>query len=314
MAIDESPLHVLLSALPYQIYPLLALLTVPLMALIGREYGPMARAQRRFLDEEEDAVEVAPSSARPEAGSATVLAPLCTVMLVLAVLFVGYAVWVGSPPGAWVRQSLLAAYLAGTAVCATLLARQGIFGPGRSLGVFAGGMVPMLRIAAILLLAWSLGDVCESLGTGQTLAALFDRALPVGLLPTLLFVVGALFSLSTGSSWGTFALLLPVAIPVAHQTGIPMPLALAAVLSGGIFGDHCSPVSDTTVLSSMATGCEHAAHVNTQLGYAVVTGCSAFVGFVIAGTTGWMGAIAIAAVLQLVLVVGLMRLLGRTAV
>jgi len=73
-------------------------------------------------------------------------------------------------------------------------------------------------------------------------------------------------------------------------------------------------VSDTTVLSSMATGCEHAAHVNTQLGYAVVTGCSAFVGFVIAGTTGWMGAIAIAAVLQLVLVVGLMRLLGRTAV
>jgi len=313
LGLAETPLQALVGALPFQLYPLLALLTVPVMALMGREYGPMARAQRRFLAAGSVRQE-ASRPGEPRVGSATVLAPLGTVMLVLAVLFTFHTMQLGRLPGPQVRQSLLLAYLAGTAVCAVLLARQGIFGPLRSLRVFAGGMPPMLRIVAILLLAWSLGDVCATLGTGETLAAVFDRALPVGLLPATLFALGAVFSLSTGSSWGTFALLLPIAIPVAFETGVPIHLAIAAVLSGGIFGDHCSPVSDTTVLSSMATGCEHAAHVNTQLGYAAVTGAVALLGFVIAGTTGWIGTIGIVAVLQVAVVVGLMRVFGEVGV
>ncbi len=307
--VETPPLTVLMQALPFQIYPLLALATVPLMAVIGREYGPMARVQARYLKRPEAAQEM--EVEHIEVGARVVLGPLATVMAVLAVMFTIFATRLGTLPGAQVRWSLLAAYGAGTLVAATLLVRAGRFGWARSGATFLRGTVPMLRIVAILLLAWSLGDVCETIGTGNTVAALFDRALPVGTLPALLFLAGGLFALSTGSSWGTFALLLPVAIPVAAQTGAPMPIAVAAVLSGGIFGDHCSPVSDTTVLSSMATGCDHASHVNTQLGYALLTGFSALVGFVGAGFTGWYGSVVLALLLQIALVTGAMRLWGR---
>ena len=311
LGIERTPLGALLAALPFQIYPLLALATVPLMAGIGREFGPMAKAQQRRLEEHEQGAqeEALPSAA--SAGAAMVLAPLGTVLGVLAVLFTIFALRLGTLPGAQVRWSLLAAYGAGTVVSALLLLRAGVFGLGRSGATFMGGTVPMLRIVAILVLAWSLGDVCEILGTGRTVAALFEHSIPTGLLPALLFLAGGVFALSTGSSWGTFALLLPVAIPVAVETGLPLPIAVGAVLSGGIFGDHCSPVSDTTVLSSMATGCEHAAHVNTQLVYAMLTGASATVGFLIAGFTGWWGSIMVAALLQAALVMGVMGLWGR---
>lgn len=311
LGVEQTPMTALMSALPFQLYPLLALLTVPLMALLGREYGPMARAQQRFEDSDESPQPTAVASGEARAGAATVLAPLGTVLLVLALLFGVSIVRLGSLPGPQVRQALLAAYLTGTLVCALLLVRRGILGLGRSSRAFVAGVLPMWRIVVILVLAWSLGDVCETLGTGQTLAAVFDRALPIGLLPALLFLAGGVFALSTGSSWGTFALLLPVGLSVAHQTGSSMPIAIAAVLSGGIFGDHCSPVSDTTVLSSMATGCDHAAHVNTQLSYALLTGTTALCGFLVAGFTGWSGTIVLAALLQVALVVLVMRVFGR---
>ena len=133
------------------------------------------------------------------------------------------------------------------------------------------------------------------------------------IVAAVVFVLGGLFALSTGSSWGTFALLMPIAIPVAHETGASLPVTLAAVLSGGIFGDHCSPVSDTTILSSMASGCTHADHVNTQLVYALTTGATAFVGFVVAGLTGFHGTIAIVLVLQVLITVGLTWFLGAPA-
>jgi Na+/H+ antiporter NhaC len=314
LGIEQAPLGALMAALPFQIYPLLALATVPLMAVIGREFGPMARAQARGLAQ---AQAHPPSRAAqhegPSPGAAVVLAPLGTVLVVLAVMFAVFLARLGTLPGAQVRWSLLAAYGAGTLVAAGLLARAGLLGLRRSGATFLGGTVPMLRIVAILVLAWSLGDVCETIGTGRTMAALFEHSLPSGLLPATLFLAGGAFALSTGSSWGTFALLLPVAIPVAFEAGVPMPIAVAAVLSGGIFGDHCSPVSDTTVLSSMACGCEHAAHVNTQLPYALLTGASATAGFLIAGFTSSYGALAVAASLQVALVVGVMRAWGREA-
>ncbi len=305
LGVEQSPLQALLAALPFQIYPLLALATVPLMALIGRELGPMARAQRR-----QRAPAAVTLTTTPAGGTAMVLAPLGTVLVVLAVMFTAFALQLGTLPGAQVRWSLLTAYGAGTAVSVLLLWRADIFGPGRSAGTFLQGTVPMLRIVAILVLAWSLGDVCDTLGTGRTVAALFERSLPVALLPALLFLAGGVFALSTGSSWGTFALLMPVAIPAAIETGTPLPIVVGAVLSGGIFGDHCSPVSDTTVLSSMATGCKHADHVNTQLPYALMTGCSAWLGFLLAGATGWWGSVLVALVLQVTLVSAAMWVLG----
>ena len=104
-----------------------------------------------------------------------------------------------------------------------------------------------------------------------------------GIMPMVIFIVGAFVGFSTGSSWGVWAITMPIALPVAAQFGIPMELMIGACLSGGVFGDHCSPISDTTILASTAAGADHIQHVRTQLPYALtVGGCSA-VGFLIGG-------------------------------
>jgi Na+/H+ antiporter NhaC len=137
---------------------------------------------------------------------------------------------------------------------------------------------PTLGFACVLLFeAWMIGAVCEDLGTGDYLVALLADALAPTLLPVLLFVVAALVAFATGSSWSTMAILLPNAVPLASALGAESALgagtmvviAVGAVLDGAVFGDHCSPISDTTVLSSVASGCDHLDHVRTQAPYAL---------------------------------------------
>lgn len=312
LGLDREPLGAFLGAIPFQMYPVLALVTVPVMAFTARDWGPMARAQRRHHPV---AVEEPPTGddSRPTPSSRVVLIPLATLLLTLLCLFTVFAIDLGSLPGEKVRLSLALAYLTATAVAAALLRREGIFSWRQSFRAFLDGTGRMVLICAILLLAWSLGDVCELLHTGEYLATAIDGLLRPGLLPAVVFVLAAVFSLATGSSWGTFALLLPIAIPVAHYSGAPLAVTTAAVLSGGIFGDHCSPISDTTVLSSMATGCRHADHVNTQLPYAAVTGGVALLGFVLAGLTGSALALGAALIVQVGLVIGLAQTVGVPA-
>ena len=308
LGLPHTPLEGFLHALPFQLYPVLALSTVPLLVLSGREWGPMARAQRRLRREEREEEQTA--TAATGGGSRTVLIPLATVLLMLGGCFALFLAQRGRLGGAEVRLVLLLAYLSGAVVCALLLKRAGLQAPAQAFQRFLQGMGGMVYIALILLLAWSLGDVCELLGTGSYVAGIFDRALHPGLLPALVFALGAVFSLATGSSWGTFALLLPIAIPVAQQAGAPLWITIGAALSGGVFGDHCSPVSDTTILSSMSSGCAHADHVNTQIPYAAVTGGVALLGFLAAGLLGWTWILLPALVLQLSLVALLARRFG----
>ncbi len=310
--VGVEPLDACLRALPYQLYPILALLTVPVLALTGLEYGPMARAQERALATRDQGAAVADDSGA-RASARAVLIPLAVLLATLTGLFLFFGIREGGLPGAKVRLSLMLAYLVATAVCALILTREDVATLRQSWQHVLQGMGKLIFVVLILLLAWSLGDVCELLGTGTYVAGFFDRALHPGLLPALVFVLGAVFSLSTGSSWGTFALLMPVAIPVALETGAPLYPTIAAVLSGGIFGDHCSPVSDTTVLSSMATGCEHADHVNTQLVYAALTGLTALAGFLVVGFTGSAWVILGAVVVQIVAVITVTRVFGRPA-
>ena len=107
--------------------------------------------------------------------------------------------------------------------------------------------------------------------------------LPLFTVPAIVFIAGAFVSFTTGTSWGTFALLVPIAIPIALNLGLPPSLMLAAVLGGGVFGDHCSPVSDTTAVSSLAAGCDILDHVRTQLPYALVCGVITVVAYLVMG-------------------------------
>ena len=147
----------------------------------------------------------------------------------------------------------------------------------------------MLLAIVILVLAWGLGGVTEALGTGTFLADLIGGSLSLQLLPVLVFLVAAATSFATGTSWGTMAILFPVVIPLAVAMGAGVGFdggehytillgAISSIMAGAIFGDHCSPISDTTVLSSMASGCDHVDHVRTQIPYALMI---ALVGMVV---------------------------------
>jgi len=132
------------------------------------------------------------------------------------------------------------------------------------------GISEMIPIALILLLAFLIGDVIKLLGTANYLAEIMNGNIPPMLLPLLIFIVSALTSFSTGTSWGTFSIMMPIALALGATFDIYLPLMIGAVISGGIFGDHVSPISDTTIISSMASGCDHIEHVRTQMPYALI--------------------------------------------
>ncbi len=153
----------------------------------------------------------------------------------------------------------------------------------------------MIVAVAILLLAWSLSAVCDGLGTAGYLIEISREVLSARLLPLVVFVLAAAVSFATGTSWGTMAILMPLVYPLGHQLPLEAGLgaatslhihlaAVSAVLAGAVFGDHCSPISDTTILSSLATGSDHVDHVKTQLPYALsVAGVAALCGYVPVG-------------------------------
>jgi Na+/H+ antiporter NhaC len=148
---------------------------------------------------------------------------------------------------------------------------------------FMKGAGALLPISAILLLALALGDVAGILRTGDYVASLVGANIPVVLLAPLIFLTSAFIAFSVGSSWGTFAIMIPIAIPIAVNLDLPLPLYLGAAISGAIFGDHSSPISDTTVVASMAAATDHIDHVRTQLPYALVAAAFATAGFLLLG-------------------------------
>ncbi|WP_294008494.1 Na+/H+ antiporter NhaC family protein, partial [uncultured Methanobrevibacter sp.] len=151
-----------------------------------------------------------------------------------------------------------------------------------------GGMKTIVITGVILLLAWSLGGVIGDVGTAAYLVGVLKNTLPQFIVPTLIFILGALISFATGTAYGTMSILMPLAIPLAWAVSSgDMSFTIvctSGVLTGAIFGDHCSPISDTTILSSMGTSCNHIDHVQTQIYYAVFVACVAiFIGYIPAG-------------------------------
>jgi Na+/H+ antiporter NhaC len=123
----------------------------------------------------------------------------------------------------------------------------------------------------------------KSLGTGVYISGLVAQSLPLWLIPAMLFLAGALISFTTGTSWGTFAILIPIGMPLVVNLDLPPALILAAILGGGVFGDHCSPISDTTAVSAVAAGCDLLEHTKTQLPYALIAAGLALIGYLVMG-------------------------------
>jgi len=144
------------------------------------------------------------------------------------------------------------------------------------------GMGEMLPVTMILLFAIFIGKVIGDLGTAEYLANILHGNISPLFIPVLIFLVSSLTAFSTGTSWGTFSIMMPIGLSLGAAMGLDIPLVIAAVISGGIFGDHASPISDTTIISSMAAGCDHVEHVRTQIPYALIGGVLAAIAFIIA--------------------------------
>jgi len=144
------------------------------------------------------------------------------------------------------------------------------------------GLSELLPLVTIVLFSLTLGASLKELGTGLFIAGFVGEHLPLIFVVPMLFIAGGIISFSTGTSWGTFAILIPIGVPLIQSLGLPPSLVIAAILGGGVFGDHCSPISDTTCVSAIASGCDLLEHVKTQLPYAIFGGTLALIGYFIA--------------------------------
>lgn len=294
---------VFLQTIPYLFYPITALILAFLIAVTGRDFGPMWEAERRcrmegkpLRDGAEPATDLAESGELDEDVPARWINGALPVISILVVGILGLYMTgiraldaegatgygIGEIVGAADSyKALLWASLTGCIVAILLSVAQGILTVHKAIEAWIKGLKSMLLAMIILILAWSIGSVTEELHTADYLVQMLRDVLSPYWLPSLTFIIAALVAFSTGTSWATMAILMPLVIPLSHTLGVDLQLpadvnhhlmlgVISSVLSGAVFGDHCSPISDTTILSSMASACDHIDHVRTQLPYALL--------------------------------------------
>jgi Na+/H+ antiporter NhaC len=293
--IETSEWNAFVAAIPYQLYAWLAITMVPVMTLLRFDYGAMAAAEK----ESQLAMSPTPlvdTVADTKAKPILVWLPLLVLGTTLFATLAHYGFPFAQVAGSDFRAGLSAAYFLAAVVLVILMVRGGVKSLLDTFDKYIEGMTGMMSIAATLVLAWTLGSVSEALGTGAYVAEIAREGLSGGLLPAACFLLAAIISFATGSSWGTIIIMMPLAIPASVATDANMPVVIGAVLSGGLFGDHSSPVSETTILSSTGAGTTPIEHFRTQLPYALSNGAIAFCGFLLAGfiTLPWIAALAVA--------------------
>jgi Na+/H+ antiporter NhaC len=338
--LNLSGYGIFLESILYSFYPWLALFFVLAIALTDREFGPMYDAEKRTRETGkvlgEDAQvdeaaaegeELAPAEGAPKRALNAIIPVLVLVFGVLGFLWSTGTAAVGTDAplrevigAADSYQALVYASLLGVLVAAGLSIGQGILSLDQTVDAWYSGLKSMLFAMIVLVLAWGLSNLTEVLLTAEYLGAALSETLPPGVVPALIFILAAATAFATGSSWGTMGILMPLVVKltwdvlVANGMSDPQHYhilysAVSCVLAGAVWGDHCSPISDTTILSSMASGCDHIEHVRTQLPYAGSVGLVAITlgtlpaGF---GMPWWIGLLTGAGVL-----LGLLYLIGK---
>lgn len=289
----EQPLEVLVASIPFNFYALGAVLLAALTIVFRLDLGPMRRAEARTREGELLSAGasplVDPSVLAPEPNTRIPPRAL-NMVLPIAAMVVAMPLALLVTGGGDIREgvgstSVLWAVLTGLAVAWVLLLAQRAYVVEDLVRTGLKGAGGLMSLALVLLLALALADVASELGTGVYIAGLVANLLPPVVLLPLVFLVSGATAFSTGTSWGTFAIMMPIAVPAAGALGLPLAPFVAAVLSGGVFGDHASPISDTTIISSMASATDHIDHVRTQLPYASIVGTLAVIAFALVGST-----------------------------
>ncbi|MFD2531945.1 Na+/H+ antiporter NhaC family protein [Gracilimonas halophila] len=293
---NEAAYSVFINSLPYNFYAFFTILFVILIAFSGRDFGTMLKARITLYKAKHDSkldkynlykdkIEE-DEEKKSESHWANAAIPILT--LVFGTIIGLFVTGEGDSIQAIIEtansyDALLWGSLASVVVAIAMTLSQKLLDVEKTLEGMMNGMHVMFDGVLILVLAWALSDVTVALGTADYLVSVFGETLNPYWMPAIVLVLSALTAFATGSSWGTMGILMPLVVPLGWEigtsTGIPTEMTLeviyasvSAVLAGSVWGDHCSPISDTTILSSIATQCDHVEHVNTQLPYAMVVG------------------------------------------
>lgn len=262
--LEQSSASILWGSVPLNFYAIFTLIIVGYTIAKDKVHGPLAKEESALSRSD------LTLNTEPATKARFMLVPLITMV----VSMVGFMLWTGNgelSQGSGSKSVLYATILA-TAVAYGLLLIHRRFTHHEAVTIGFKGMGELLPLVTIVLLSLTLGSSLKVLGTGQFVAGIVGEYLPLVLIVPMLFIAGAIMSFTTGTSWGTFAILIPIGVPLIQALGLPPSLVVAAILGGGVFGDHCSPISDTTAVSSIAAGCDLLTHVRTQLPYALFAG------------------------------------------
>ncbi len=305
----DKPFSVMISSIKYNFYPLLAIAIVFIVILTKKDWGAMKKAEKRTKDTGllmnegskpmvSDAVTSFPPKEGIKAKAYNMIVPLLVMVIMMPVNLI-YTGWnsvktstsfldhasqaIGNGSGS---SSVLYAVITSLLVAMLMYFVQGIMKPKDAVNLTLKGISELMPLALLMLLAFAIGDACKELETGVYVANATKEWLSPELLPAIVFVISSFIAFSTGTSWGTFAIMMAISIPMANIHGADITLIVAATLGGGIFGDHCSPISDTSIISSMASASDHIDHVKTQLPYALIGGIVTTLLYLVIGFVG----------------------------
>ncbi|MGL5756101.1 MAG: Na+/H+ antiporter NhaC family protein [Paraclostridium sp.] len=282
--INISPMSAYVSSIPYNLYSIFTLAFVGMIVITGLDYGPMLKAEKRAIktgkfcsDEAQPMLDVSSELGEPKDVKPRLITFIVPFIAMIATTIFGFMYtgregvgFMGVLENADAVTALLWGAFAMAISGVVLSIGYKIMSFKESMDTFIDGMKLMTLTAAILLMAWSLGAVTKQMGLASFLITILGDSIPGWILPITIFVLGMVVSFATGTSWGTMAIVTPIAIPLVYEITGDMGLALAVpgiALSGSVFGDHCSPISDTTVMASIFAGADHIDHVKTQIPY-----------------------------------------------
>lgn len=289
----SEPFPVLMQSIVYNFYPVLTLVLIFIIIWSRRDFGDMKKAEIRAESEGkilrdgavpmmDDSISLLKPKTDVPQRAFNMVIPV-TSMVLLMPAFLIYTGWGAAEGSGFTKtwsaltkgsgsSAVLYAVSGAILIAMGLYKAQGLLGIREMVELCLKGMSAMVGIMLLTVLAFALNDMCRELGTGQYMTEIAGGFITPALVPAVVFLVASFIAFSTGTSWGTFAIMIAVAVPLSQGMGVDPVIAIAAALGGGVFGDHCSPTSDTTIITSMATANDHIDHVRTQIPYALITG------------------------------------------
>ena len=300
LAITDNPWITFVRAIPFNFYAIFGMLALLFVIIAKLDIGPMYEAEKRA---DETGMLIGPNDNPMSkydidedalfAGKPLTMANFLIPMVVLFGTLITMIMWTGDAGtngvgGAFmncnISLSITLSFLTAATASGLMGVKSGVMKLADIVPEFCKGISLNSDIPVILVLAWSVGGVTNAMDLkGYLIHLVESNNIAPGILPMVIFIVGAFVGFSTGSSWGVWAITVPICLPIAHQFGVSMELMIGACLSGGVFGDHCSPISDTTILASTAAGADHIQHVRTQLPYSLTVGICSALGFLVGG-------------------------------